>query len=129
MAVRDILDLDKPLAPLLVRYLYVIALALILLCTAIGVVRGAMMMTAPPRAPITATAEGMTAPQTMNGPRDFRERRNYRQGRGWMRDMAPPVRGGIRIVMALLCGLIALMLVRVLAELARAILALPRRAD
>jgi hypothetical protein len=48
---------------------------------------------------------------------------------GLLRGMPPAVVGGLRILLALLQGLIALMVVRVLAEIGLAILAMGARPD
>ena len=152
MAARDILNLGTPMAEGIIRLLYTIALILIGLGTLFGIGRGVMILTHTPmqRPAITSSTtppSGATAEQQQTNPApqaqpdqnarpDFR---GMRRGdfRGWHRwghhrgpfGMMPrsPWFGLVVIVGALLRGLVALLIVRVLAELGLAVLALPKR--
>jgi len=146
MATRDILTLKTPMGEGIIRLLYTIALILIAIGVLMGLARGVMIMTHAPmqRPAITAPATPQSgaatpAPQTdaQNARPDFRPgmRGDFR---GWhrfghhrrfgMMGHSPAIFGIFMIVRALLGGFIALMVVRVLAELGLSILAMPRRA-
>ena len=156
MAAGDILTLKTSMAPRLMRCLYLTALILIAIGTILGLVRGVNIMTRtpPPRpaiaqnqapapaAPDAAPAAPDTAaapqpprpgigPRRPGGPRPFMNRRL-----GPRPPMAPfglarnPVGAGLWIIFgALLRGAIALMVVRILAEMGLAVLAMPRRSE
>jgi hypothetical protein len=147
MAARDILTLKTPMAEGIIRLLYTIALIFIALGVVMGLARGAMIMThAPmqrpammaPAAPQSGTATAPQAPQTdaQNAQPDFRPgmrgdfRGWHRFGHhryGMMMGRSPALFGLFMIVRALLGGFIALMMVRILAELGLAVLAMPKR--
>jgi hypothetical protein len=157
MAARDILNLDNSLAARLIRCLYIVALILITVMVVLGLVRGARVMSRPPiprpamanaAAPAAApsTAPDVTAPRPpgpgtmgMMRPGDRRmmmARRFGRPGCRGPRPMAPfglgrnPMLGGLWIILGtLLRGAIVLMVVRILAELGLAVLAMPRRSE
>jgi hypothetical protein len=143
---------SRPIGARLIQYLYCIALVLIAFGLVHGVISGARMMgrTMPPRsaasAAATPDAAGPAAQQQAQGQppgpgmgmRRFRGPRpgmmgprmmgpgRFMRGRGMMmmRGMSPPVRGMIMILLALLRAAIAWMVVRVLAEIGTAILAM-----
>jgi hypothetical protein len=147
MAARDILTLKTPMAEGIIRLLYTIALIFIALGVVMGLARGAMIMThAPmqrpammaPATPQSGTAATPQAPQTdaQNASPDFRPgmrgdfRGWHRFGHhryGMMMGRSPAMFGLFMIVRALLGGFIALMIVRILAEMGLAVLAMPRR--
>lgn len=146
MAARDILTLKTPMAEGIIRLLYTIALILITLGVLFGVARGVMIMTHAPMqrpaitAPATPDSSAVTpqTPQTdaQNARPEFRPgmRGNFR---GWhrfghhrygmMMGRSPMGFGLMMIVGSLLRGLIALLLIRVLAELGLAVLGMPKR--
>jgi hypothetical protein len=148
MAARDILTLKTPMAEGIIRLLYTIALILITLGVLFGVARGVMIMTHAPMqrpavtAPATPDSSAVTptpAPQTdaqnarpefrpgMRG--DFRGWHRFGHHRyGMMMGRSPMAFGLMMIVGSLLRGLIALLLVRVLAEIGLAVLGMPKRA-
>ena len=150
MAARDILTLNTPMAERIIRLLYTIALVLIAIGTLFGIGRGVMILTRTPmqRPAITSTANpsgSAVTPQADNqqqagnqpqiGQRDFRDRWRG-DHRGWYgrRHYGPfgmmprsPMFGLVVIIGALLRGLIGLLIVRVLAEIGLAILAIPKR--
>ncbi len=153
MAARDIVTLRTPMAEGIIRLLYTIALILIALGVLFGIARGVMIMTHAPmhRPAVTADANpqsGATTPQApqtdaqnarpdfRSGPRgDFRGWRGFHHrrfgmmgpGRFGMMGRSPALFGVFVIVGALLRGLIALLIVRVFAEMGLAVLAMPRR--
>jgi hypothetical protein len=152
MAARDMLSLDTSIAPKLLRCLYTVALVLILIGTALGIVRGVRVMTAPPPPSppaMAAAAPGAAAPTAPMPPPMAGRRMGPRMGMGpgmgprmgmrrgfgrfhrrpgplWMRGMPPAARGGILILFALFRGIVALLVVRVLAEMGLAVLSLKR---
>ena len=158
MAARDILTLKTPMAEGIIRLLYIIALIFIALGVLMGLARGVRIMTQMPmmaRPAITSTTNppaDATAPQASQsdaqnarpgprfgygGGRFDRDRfgmMGHRRfgmmgpGRYGMMGGSPAIFGLFMIVRALLGGFIALLIVRVLAELGLAILAMPRRA-
>lgn len=150
----DILNLEKPMAPRLIKCLYLIALVLITLGTIRGVVMGALMIAHPPQpfsralpppppdaAPGDAAAPS-TAPQAEPAPPPPRPflRDGRRMGPGMMRDrmmrdrrgmmgegfmmrrVGPQGAGALRIVGALLRGLVMILILRVLAEMGLAVI-------
>jgi hypothetical protein len=151
MAARDILTLKTPMADGIIRLLYTIALILITIGVVMGLARGVRIMTHTPmqRPAITApaTPDANAAPQvpqtdaqsgTQNGRPDFRQgmrgdfrgwhRYGHHRGYGMMMmGRSPMIFGLFVIVGSLLRGLIALLLVRVLAEIGLSILAMPKR--
>jgi hypothetical protein len=138
----DILNLSNSMGERAIRWLYTIALILITLGVVFGVWRGGvtMMRTPMPRLPISADANtGAPAPQAtapdanapvaaapqrgpgMRGMQPgmrgrFDRRRGGMMGMRMMR-RNPQMFGGLMIIRALLRGLIALLVVRVLAEI------------
>lgn len=141
MATRDILTLKTPMGEGIIRLLYTIALILIAIGVLMGLARGVMIMTHAPMqrpaitAPATPQSGTTTTPQTSQN--DAQTMRPWQRGeyRGWhrhhhrygMMGRSPALFGIFMIVRALLGGFIALMVVRVLAELGLSILAMPRR--
>jgi len=155
MAARDILNLGTPMAEGIIRLLYTIALILIGLGTLFGIGRGVIVLTHAPmqRPAVTSSAappSGAMAQQDNAAPqaqpdqnarpdmRDGMRRGDFRGWRGWHRwghhrgpfGMMPrsPWFGLVVIIGALLRGLIALLIVRVMAEIGLAVLSLPKRA-
>jgi hypothetical protein len=141
MAARDILSLDAPMAPRLVRILYFLALILIALGVVLGVARGigdAGRMPSLP--PLTAAATPqLQMPQTtaprVDGVRGRGTGRRF-AGRGMNRPVfgigarrQPVLFGALLIVRALLMGFIALLVVRILAEMALSVVNLPQRGE
>jgi hypothetical protein len=150
MAARDILTLKTPMAEGIIRLLYTIALVLIAIGTLFGIARGVMILTHTPmqRPAITSSANpsgnavtpqpGTAAPQTdaQTPRRDFRDgmrgdyrgwnRHGHHRGYGMMMGRSPMF-GLVVIIGALLRGLIGLLILRVLAEVGLAILAMPKR--
>lgn len=144
MSTGNFLTLEKPMAPFLVRVLYGVALALILLGLIAGVIGGIRMMTHVPMsrpgdmarmdlggaAPLQA-APGV-APSDVQMPGRGRHHfgmRGHRRGAlfGMLRGQPPAVIGGARILLALLRAALLLLVARILAELSLAVLA--RRAE
>jgi hypothetical protein len=143
MAISDIFTLRNSIAPRLIRSLYFVALVLIAIMVVLGVVRGIRIMSFTPRpmpaigAPPPSGATQSTTPQTAMPPRPGNRMmmRRFRRP-GMMGPRAPfglgrnPVAAGaFTIFFALLRGAIALMVVRILAEIGIAILAMPRRTE
>ena len=155
MAARDILNLNNPLASRLIRCLYIVALILITVMVILGLVRGVrtMMRTPPPPRPAIAQSQTATpapdatqtpAPRSgMMGPGQRGmmmgpgQRRMMMMRRfGPRRPMMPfgfgrnPMLAGLWIIFGtLLHGAIGLMVVRILAEMGLAVLAMPRRSE
>jgi hypothetical protein len=150
MAARDILTLKTPMADGIIRLLYTIALILITIGVVMGLARGVRIMTHTPmqRPAITApaTPDANATPQppqtdaqpgTQNARPDFRHgmRGDFRGWRGYghhrhgmmMMGRSPMIFGLFVIVGSLLRGLIALLLIRILAEIGLSILAMPKR--
>jgi hypothetical protein len=148
MAARDILTLKTPMAEGIIRLLYTIALILITLGVLFGLARGIMIMTHAPmqRPAVTAPATPDSSTVTPQTPQTDAQnaRPEFRPGmrgdfRGWgrfghhhrygmMMGRSRVAFGLMMIVGSLLRGLIALLLVRILAEIGLAILAAPKRA-
>jgi hypothetical protein len=140
MAASDIFSLKTSMGERAIRWLYALALILIALGVLFGLWRGAMLaMRAPMQPPAISAnstnppANAMTgqAPQTgaqamrPRGPRGFYRSRAERQFFFMRRH---PMQAGIMmIVRALVGGFIGLMVVRILAEMGLAVLAMPRR--
>jgi len=147
MAARDILNLDNALAPRLIRCLYTAALILITVMVVLGVVRGVRIMSLPPllpavmanSAPAPAAPDAAAPPQSgMMDPgmnrRMMMDRRFGRRPMGPMGfgplPMRNPMLAGIIVIFGtLLRGAIILMIVRILAEIGLAILAMQRRTE
>jgi hypothetical protein len=145
MATRDILTLNNSMAPRLIRCLYIVALILITVMVILGLVRGVRVMSRPPLPPPAmanaappATAPDAAAPQPprpgMMGPGQRRMMMYRRFGRprgfapfGMGRN--PVLAGGWIILGTLIRGAIVLLVVRILAEMGLAILAMPRRSE
>jgi hypothetical protein len=137
-------NLNKPLARCFVQALYCVALVLIALGLLRGIVQGARMMSGPPpavmaQAPPPAAAPVPGAPAMAMPPprrpgfgppgRRFRgPRPGFVMGGGLLRGMPPPVLGAARILGALFVAAVMTMVVRVLAELANAVLAMGAKA-
>jgi len=135
------------MAPCLIQVLYWIALAFIVLGILHGVARGVWIMNHQMPLQFPAASQSSSTPNAMSpgslpdrrqgmwqrypgpgfGNRDFRGR-VFRDGRPhafmMMRHLPPPIRGGLRILLVLLRGLVMVMIVRVLAEIGTAILAM-----
>jgi hypothetical protein len=147
MSARNILTLSKPMAPCLIQILYWIALVFILLGVLHGVARGVWTMNRqmPPHSP--AISQSSSTPNAMSPgapPVGWHAGWQHHHGQGFgnpgfqgpgisgyrprgfmmMRHMPPPVRGSLRILLAFLRGLVMVMVVRVLAEIGTAILAM-----
>ena len=106
------------------------ALIVITVFVLLGVMRGVRIMTFTPPPGMTAPAQGMmqSAPQAnrMMGPR--MANRGQMMPRRYPRLFGnPPLDGAFLIFWSLLRGAIAVMIVRILAEMGLAVLALPRR--
>ncbi len=152
MAARDILNLNTPIAPRLIRCLYLIALILIAVLVIFGIARGIRVMTLPPlpRPAINAqTSPALpNATQTQPGPgammnpgqrqamRQMMARRFTGRARGPFAlgglgpfPRQPLVSGLFIIFFTLLRGAVVLLVVRILAEMGLAILAMPRRSE
>ena len=140
MAATDILSLNTSMGERAIRWLYALALILITLGVLFGLWRGAMLvsrppMTNPPAAAANATppANATTAPAPQQGaqaPRRMGPRGFYRsrEARRFFMMRRHPMRAGIfMIIGSLLRGFIALMVVRILAEMGLAVLAMPRK--
>ncbi|HEX4370892.1 MAG TPA: hypothetical protein VH019_06065 [Rhizomicrobium sp.] len=140
MAATDILSLKTSMAERAIRWLYALALILITLGVIFGVWRGAMLASRPPMTNPPAMADNTNAPANAMTPqapqpgaqamRPMGSRGFYRRGfeRRFFMMRHHPMRAGIfMIIGALVRGFIALMIVRILAELGLAILAIPRR--
>jgi hypothetical protein len=149
MATRDILTLKTPMAEGIIRLLYGIALILIALGVLAGLGRGVMMLTHAPmqRPAMTSTATPSSGAMMMQQPNASPQtdqgamRPDFGMGHhgfgGWHRFHHRPFFGmmmhhsrlfGLLVIVgALLRGLIALLIVRVLAEIGLAILTLPKR--
>ena len=151
MAARDILTLKTSMAEGIIRLLYTIALILIGLGVLFGIARGAMILThthmhrpaitsdaTPPSGAMAQQQQNNPAPQAQgdqNARPDFRGmgrdfhgwRRFHHHGPFGMMGRSPMF-GLVVILGALLRGFIALLVIRVLAEIGLAILAQPRRA-
>ncbi|HWF65570.1 MAG TPA: hypothetical protein VN685_13230 [Rhizomicrobium sp.] len=140
MAATDILSLKTSMGERMIRWLYALAVILIALGVIFGLVRGVGLATrAPMTNPPAATANASppanaTTPQAPQqgaqamrpmGPRGF-----YRRGfeRRYFMMRRHPLQAGIfMIIRSLVGGFIALMVVRILAEMGLAVLAMPRR--
>ena len=155
MAARDILTLDTPLGARLIRCLYALALILIAVMVILGLVRGVrtMMRTPPPPRPAISQNQAATpAPDAAQAPQPPRpgmmgpgqrgmmmgpgQRRMMMMRRFGRRSIGPfeigrnPVLGGLWIILGtLLHGAIGLLVVRILAEMGLAVLAMPRRSE
>ncbi len=151
MAARDILTLNNSMAPRLIRCLYIAALILITVVVVLGVLRGVRMISRPPLPPAAVTSsaapDAATTPQGMMGRRmgpgmmgpgmmgpgmNRGMMMNRRFGRGprmFGMGRNPMLAGLFVILSALLRGVIALMVVRILAEMGLAVLAMPRRTE
>jgi len=145
MAAGDIFALNNSLASRLIRCLYIVALILIAIMVILGVVRGIRIMTFTPR-PMPA-ASAPPAPGTITpappqgavpmrpGGRMMMQRRFRRPrmtgplGLGRLPFRSPLLAGVITIFGTLLRGAIVLMVVRILAEIGLAVLAMPRRQE
>ena len=144
MAVGDMLNLNNSMGTKLIRCLYFAALILILVMVILGLLRGARIMSRPAMTPPAMAASGapsdaVPAPQPPQMGMPGRDGRRFMMERRRMRGFGRPgpfgmgrnpVLSGI-FVMAwtLVRGAIVLMIVRILAELALAILAMPRRSE
>jgi hypothetical protein len=140
-------NLEHSIAPRLIRVLYVVVAVLIAIFVILGVVRGITVATRMPRPGPAITAQApadsatMPAPPAgargaMMGPRRFVGRgfgRGYGPGPGRVFGIRaaryPAVAGGFIILRSLVMGFIALFVVRILAEMALAVLNLPRRGE
>ena len=134
-------NLEHSIAPRLIRILYVVVVVLIAIGVILGLVRGVTIATRMPRPQPAITAQAapdgtaMPAPGArggMMGPRRFAGR-GYGPGPGRMFGIRmarnPAAAGGFIILRSLVMGFIALFVVRILAEMALAVLNLPRRSE
>jgi hypothetical protein len=140
MATGDIFTLNNSMASRLIRCLYIVALILIAIMVVLGVMRGIRIMTFTPRpmpavagAPPSAQADQQAAPQAAMPDRRMMMQRRFRRP-GMMRapfgfGRNPAVAGAFTIFLTLLRGVIILMVVRILAEIGLAVLAMPRRQE
>jgi len=139
MAAGDIFALNNSVASRLIRCLYIVALILIAIMVVLGVMRGIRIMTFTPRpmtaasAPPSAQADQQAAPQAAMPDRRMMMQRRFRRP-GMMRapfgfGRNPAVAGAFTIFLTLLRGVIILMVVRILAEIGLAVLAMPRRQE
>ena len=139
MAAADILSLRTNMGERAIRWLYALALILIALGTIFGIVRGVMIAGRPPMTNPPALAANTNPPATTQaqpsqpgaqamrpmGPRGFYRHRFERR---YFMMRRHPMRSGIFMVVgALVRGFVALMIVRILAEMGLAILTMPRR--
>jgi len=138
--------LSRPMAPRLIQCLYYVALVFIAIGLVLGLVRAVRLVAAPPTmtaaapanpgAPATAQPNGppgMTA-QAPLGPRMMRMRRfggpmmrrggPLMRGPAFLRGAPPALRAGAMVLLVLLRTWIAWMVVRILAEIGAAILAM-----
>jgi len=146
MAAGDIFALNSSLASRLIRCLYIVALILIAVMVVLGAVRGVRIMTFTPRpmpaasAPPAAQPDQQAAPQAampvrprgrMMMQRRFGPRRPGMGplGLGRLPLRNPILAGAVVIFGTLLRGAIMLMVVRILAEIGLAVLAMPRRQE
>lgn len=144
MATSDIFNLDKLIAPRLIRVLYVVALVLIVLGMIAGIGRGIAIIATGPTPRLAAAAPTANQPAGAAGsgaavappvrPGRFAPpgprfgRWGYRGRRAFfMRQRAPVLFGALTIIRVLVLGVIAVMVVRILAEIANAILRMPQR--
>ena len=139
MAARDIVTLEKSFAPCLLRILYPLGLAIILVGMLLGIAQGVRVITRPPIAPVTQTGaqpgamdqmrpppgammgRGMMEPRMMAPA--MMERRRMMRG---MRAANPVMAGTFIIARTLVGGLVLMMVIRILAEMALAVLRLPK---
>jgi hypothetical protein len=139
MAARDILNLNTSIASRLIRCLYIVTLILITVMVILGLVRGVrtMMRTPPPPRPAIAQNQAATpAPDATANPATPRPGMMRNMGPGQRRMMMmrrfgrnPLLAGAWIIFGTLLRGAITLLVVRILAEMGLAILAMPRRSE
>lgn len=136
MPASDILNLRVSMAERAIRLLYAIALVLIALAVIFGLWRGATIMSHPLMTPpaISAGANPQAAAPQVPQPRMGAMRPSphgfYGRFRGRYFFMVPrhSVGAGVFIIIATLVrGLVAILAVRVLAEIGLAILQMPRR--
>ena len=148
MAATDILSLRTSMGERLIRLLYGLALLLIALAVLFGIGRGVFLMTRAPIAPPAVSANANPnppqvapqAPAPQAAPQPQGPRPGFRGMRGGPRFYgrfdrrrffimrAHPVRSGIfLVIVSLFRGMVALLVVRILAEMGLAVLAMPRR--
>ncbi|HXR95990.1 MAG TPA: hypothetical protein VN718_08925 [Rhizomicrobium sp.] len=140
MAATDILSLRTSMGERSIRWLYGLALILIALGVIFGLVRGVSLATRAPMTNPPAVAANTHAPanaMTSQAPQQSAQAPRPRGPRGFYRSRAErrfimmrrhPMQAGIfMIIRSLVGGFIALMVVRILAEMGLAILAMPRR--
>lgn len=147
----SVFNLDKPIGPCLIRALYCVALVVIALGLLREVVGGVRMMSGPPApamamaGPPSSPAMGAPAnppPPLVGGerrgpgfgppPRRYRgppfTRPGFMMGGPMLRGWPPAALGALRIVLALLRALVVGMVIRVLAEIGLAVLAMGAKA-
>ena len=139
MAASDILSLRVSMGERAIRILYAIALILIAFAVLFGLWRGVMLTTRAPMAPPAVQTSANTnppaaAPQAQAPEPGFQGMRmgprfyGRFEGRRFFMMRHHPVQAGIFIIVAsLIRGFIAVLVVRVLAEMGLAVLAMPRR--
>ena len=139
MAATDILSLRTSMGERAIRWLYALALIGIALSVIFGLVRGVSLatrapMTNPPAMAANTNPPNATTPQAPQqgaqamrpmGPRGFYRGRAER--RFFMMRRHPLQAGIFIIIRSLVGGFLALMVVRILAEMGLSILAMPRR--
>ena len=136
MAARDILSFQVSMGERLIRVLYAIALILIAIGVIFGLWRGAILIGRTPLPPPAAVSRAANPPAATPAPQTpqqaapyprMRGRFNFERRRYFMM-RRHPVRSGIFVIIrTLVSGFIALLIVRILAELGIAILSMPRR--
>jgi len=143
MAIGDILALKTSLAARLIHALYAITLIIITVMVILGVVRGISIMSRPPMPPPTMSSDAAPADaqgalqqpdmqaRRMAMQRFMMERRVRRPGPLGLFGIGrnPTLAGGFLILATLVRGAIMVMVVRILAELGLAVLAMPRRSE
>ena len=144
MTARDVFFLDSQIAPRLVRILYGLMLILIALGVIVGVLQGVQAATRmPPMPPLSITgqanpgaapAPGMVLPGARGqglgrglrgqglGPRRFGPGRPGPLAMSMRR--TPALLGAFMVVRTLVAGIIGLLVIRILAEMALSVLAL-----
>jgi hypothetical protein len=145
MVAREILTLDTSIAPRLLRILYPLTLLMIALMLLLGVAQGMRTIASPPRnarppmmagtLPATPQTGVMQPPAPVPGMmgRGMMGRRDaygrpYRRGPGF-RAVNPVLAGTFIIVRTMVIAAILTMVVRILAEMALTMLALPKRSE
>ncbi|MGH6828355.1 MAG: hypothetical protein ACREFW_05555 [Rhizomicrobium sp.] len=137
MAARDILSFQVSMGERLIRLLYAIALILIAIGVIFGLWRGAVLISRSPLPPPTAVSRAANPPAATPAPQGSQPAAQNPRVRGrfirfghrrYFMMRRHPVRSGVFVIIrTLVSAFIALLIVRILAELGLAILAMPRR--